>query len=262
MNNNTTIVTGLYNIGRDEWKHPFNRSYSDYFQYFNNILSLNCNLVIFIDEKDLNIVQNLRSYIDPDLNKTKIVLKNFKDLEAYQKFFDKTKQVMCSDFFIKNRWENHTPEMIYPEYNIINFNKLSFLEESIKNNWFNSTYFMWIDAGFWHNKFPKEYRYITYPNDQKIKILDDDKVHFLLLGEYKKLKSYFDPHVNIAGSMFAGKSVPLLNLKNICYEIIDECLNNNSINDDQTIYSYAYDKQPSLFTLKKGNWFENFSFFI
>ena len=79
INMDTTIVTALYDIGRDGWKQPFNRSYSDYFQYFNNILSLNCNLVVYIDEKDLNIVQNLRSYIDSDLNKTKIILKSFKE---------------------------------------------------------------------------------------------------------------------------------------------------------------------------------------
>jgi protein YibB len=259
---NTTLVTGLYDIGRENWNSPFNRSYSNYFKYFENVLSLNSNIVIYIDEKDLEKVIILRSKIDPDLKKTKIILNKFTNLETYKLFYSKTKSVMKSDFFIKNRWDSHTPEMLYPEYNIINFNKLSFLEESIKNNWFHTEYYMWIDAGFQHHNFPEKNRFISYPNSEKIKILEDNKIHFLLLNDYIPLKSYFDPHVNLAGSLFAGKKEPILKFKSICFDIIEEFLNNNSINDDQTIYSYAYERNKDMFNLKKGNWFENFSFFL
>ena len=169
---------------------------------------------------------------------------------------------MNSDFFIKNRWENHTPEMIYPEYNIINFNKVSFLEKSIQDNWFNSEYFIWMDAGFYHSKFPQEYRYKQYPDVNKIKILDDNKIHFLTLTEEIELKSYFDPRVSITGSMFAGKAQPILKLKKLCFETIEEFLNSNAINDDQTIYAFSYMKDPNLFNLQKNDWFQNFYTYI
>jgi protein YibB len=259
---NTTIVTSLYDIGRGKWDNVFRRSHEEYLKYFENVLLLDCNIIIYIDEKDLNTVQIFRSKIDPTFKKTKIVLSPFTKLEAFEKFYLKCNKVMNSDFFIKNRWENHTPEMIYPEYNIINFNKVSFLEKSIQDNWFNSEYFIWMDAGFYHSKFPQEYRYKQYPDVNKIKILDDNKIHFLTLTEEIELKSYFDPRVSITGSMFAGKAQPILKLKKLCFETIEEFLNSNAINDDQTIYAFSYMKDPNLFNLQKNDWFQNFYTYI
>lgn len=259
---NTTIVTSLYDIGRGSWNNIFQRPYEEYLNYFKNILSLDSNIVVFIDKKDLKTIQKLRSIIDPTFKKTKFVLVPFTKLEAFEKFYLKAKNVMQSEFFLQNRWENHTPEMNYPEYNIINFNKVSFLEICIRYNWFNSEYFIWMDAGFYHSKFPREYLFKEYPNTDKIKILDDNKVHFLTLTKEIELKSHFDPRVSITGSMFAGKAEPLLKLKNICFETIEEFLNSNTINDDQTIYAFAHQKNPDIFNLTQGDWFQNFYTYI
>lgn len=259
---NTTLVTALYDIGRGKWGNVFKRTHEEYLEYFQNILSLDSNLIVFIDEKDLNAVELFRSKIDPYFEKTRIITKSFVELEAFQKFYTRCKEVMQSDFFLKNRHESHTPEMNFPEYNIINFNKLSFLEESIKYNWFGSNYFIWIDAGFYHHKFPKEYQFKKYPDTEKIKILDDNKVHFLTLSEQIHLSSYFDPRVSITGSMFAGKGKPLLDLKQLCFNTIKEFLNADAINDDQTVYAFAHQKNPSLFNLKLGDWFQNFYYYI
>jgi protein YibB len=260
---NTTIVTGIYDIGRGSWP-IFNRTYSEYFKYFKNVLSLDCEMVIYIDDKDSNAVKILRSKIDPEFKKTKIVTKSFIELEAYKKFYDKAKEVMNGETFKSKRFESHTPEMIYPEYNIINFNKVSFLKDSIENNFFNSEYYIWLDAGFYHDKFPDSLLYKQYPNHEKIKVLDDNKVHFLSLCDEKdiELSSYYDPRVSITGSMFAGKSKPLLELKDICFSIIEDFLNDDAINDDQTIYAYAYIKNKNIFNLKKGDWFHNIYYYV
>lgn len=259
---NTTIVTSLYDIGRGSWNNLFQRSYQEYFKYFKNILSLDCNMVIYIDEKDYDTVKTLRSEIDPFFKKTKFNINSFINLEAFQRFYLKSKNVMNSSDFLKKRFEHHTPEMVYPEYNIINFNKVSFIEQTIKENLFSSEYFIWMDAGFYHSRFPQEYCLKQYPDPEKIKILDDNKVHFLTLSDQVELSSYLDPRVSITGSMFAGKAEPLLQLKTLCFDVIDEILNANAINDDQTIYAFAYQKNPDLFNLMQGDWFQNFYSFI
>ena len=258
----TTIVTALYDIGRRQWNNQFKRTHEEYLTYFNNILSFDSKMVIYIDEKDIEHVISFRKKIDPDLNKTVINIKKFTELEAYKRFYLKCKEVMNSSVFLQNRPESHTPEMNSPEYNIINFNKVSFLEESILNNKFNSEYFMWIDAGFYHHKFPKQYCFTKYPNPNKIKILDDEKIHFLSLSNEIELSSYLDPRVSIAGSMFAAKKNSLLDFKKLCFETIQDFLNVEVINDDQAIYSYVYKKNPKLFNFYSGNWFENFYEFV
>lgn len=261
---NTTLVTALYDIGRSDWGPLFTRPMETYLRYLENILSLDTNIVIFIDSTYYDYILKIRSRIDPDLTKTRIILKTFEELDTYKQFYYKTKEVMNSDFFKNHLIEPHVPEALYPKYNIINFNKVSFIEEVIDKNYFNSDYFMWIDAGFWHENFPKEYLNNIYPNEEKIKVLDDNKVHFLSLckDEDVVLSSCFDPRVSIAGSMFAGKAEPLLKFKKLCYFVIEQFLNKGAINDDQTIYAFAYKKNKELFNLKQGNWFDNFKFYI
>jgi len=258
----TTLVTALYDIGRSAWNPTFKRPNDQYLRYLSNILSLDSNIVIYVQQKNYENVLNLRKLKDPDLKKTKIVVTRFSELECFQKFYDKTRNVMNSDAFKSRLIESHTPESKYPEYNIINFNKVSFLEQEIKYNTFNSDYFMWIDAGFYHDKFPSEYLNITYPNPEKIKVLDDNKVHFLSMDSQIELDSYFSPKVTIAGSMFAGKAEPLLKLKDLCYSVIEDFLNDNAMNDDQTVYAFAYKKNKELFNLTQGTWFDNFKLYV
>jgi protein YibB len=260
----TTLVTALFDIGRGEWNNIFKRSHEEYLSYFKNILSLNANFVIYIDERDLKTVEDIRKHIDPELSKTKIIVKKFEELEVIKKYLPVMRQVMGSQDFKQRLIESHTPESLYPEYNAINFNKVSFVSEVIEQNYFNSDYFMWIDAGYSHNNFPAELLGKIYPDNEKIKILDDNKVHFLSLCNEKEigLKTYTDPRVSITGSMFAGRSKPLLEFKNICFFIIEEFLKANACNDDQAIYAMAYKFKKDLFNITTGNWFDNIKFYI
>jgi protein YibB len=259
---NTTLVTALYDIGRGNWTPPFNRSHEKYFTYFSNILSLDSYIVIFIDKKDNDRILEIRKQHDPLLKKTHIINYSFEELEAYIRFFDKAKKVMCADFFKSNIEGKDTPEALFPEYNIINFNKVSFVSEAIHKNVFNTEYFMWIDAGFHHDGYPKRCLGLNYPSSSKIEQYVKNTVNFLLLEDNINLRSYFDARVPIAGSMFVGNKQALLELKELCFNVIDEFLINGAINDDQTIYAYAYQKNKNLFSFVRGNWWDNFYFFI
>lgn len=261
---NTTIVTALYDIGRGGWNPPFNRSMNDYLNYFRYVLSLDSNFIIFIEDSLYNKISYIRKEFDPFLFKTKIITRKISDLEVFQKYYATTRTVMSSEVFLRNLREYHTPESIYPEYNLININKVSFLEEAIQLNPFNSDYFMWMDAGFLHGKFPEERMNKVYPDQEKIKILDDNRVHFLCLSKEEDacLDSFFSSRVTLAGSMFAGRKEPLLKFKKICLNVVEEFLAANAMNDDQTIYAYAYAKDKQLFNLYQGDWFENFKIFV
>lgn len=260
----TTIITALYDIGRGSWPPPFNRSVDSYLGYFKNVLSMDANFVIFVEENMKETILKIRREFDPFLFKTKIYCKPLKELEVFQKYYKRTQDVMTSSFFLNNRKESHTPESFSPEYNLINFNKISFVEEVVLNNPFGTDYFMWMDAGFSHGKFPCEIRDLTYPNPEKIKLLDDDKIHFLsLCGEHEmELDSYFSPRVTLAGSMFAGKAKSLLKFKQVCFSVIEEFLDHGAMNDDQTIYAFAYMRNKNLFNLYRDNWFGNFKIFV
>ena len=48
----------------------------------------------------------------------------------------------------------------------------------------------------------------------------------------------------------------------MCFYVIDNFLNNKTINDDQTVYAYAYKENKNLFNLTKGNWFDNIYYYV
>lgn len=259
--NNTTLVTALYDIGREQYT-AYPRSIDTYLRHMDNILSFNSNLVIFCDKELHDKILDIRKQYDKDLSKTIIINKSFKELECYKLFYEKVKTVMKSEHFLQHN--EGSIESIYPEYNIINFNKISFVCEAIETNPFKSQYFFWVDAGFYHDNFPKELREIQFPNKEKEILLNDNKVHFLSLcsEQYIPLESMFSSRVSIAGSMFAGKAKPLLWFKNEVYNTINDFINNNAINDDQTIYAFVYSKNKELFNISYGNWFHNIYIFV
>ena len=52
--NNTTLVTGLWDIKRSELNEGWNRSFEDhYIRKFIDLLKLDCNLIIFGDKDGL-----------------------------------------------------------------------------------------------------------------------------------------------------------------------------------------------------------------
>ena len=70
---NTTIVTAIFDIGRDEWDN-FTMSYHTYLMWMRNILFLDTNMVIYTEEKFKKQIIDFRKEVDPTLEKTIIVI--------------------------------------------------------------------------------------------------------------------------------------------------------------------------------------------
>ena len=124
------IITALYDIGRSEWK-DFSMSYQTYLAWMENTLKLKCEMVIFTQPKFEEQVREMRSSADPDNKITKYVINEIEDLEAYKKWNGPLTELMSSESFKEKRHWDHVPEMNYPLYNIIMFNKVFFLKEAL-----------------------------------------------------------------------------------------------------------------------------------
>ena len=79
----SVIVTALFDIGRDKWSN-YNQSYNTYLFWMDNILNVDSDFIIYTEEKFLDRVLESRKKIDKDLKRTKIILKNFEDLDSYK----------------------------------------------------------------------------------------------------------------------------------------------------------------------------------
>ena len=88
MIKDVTLVTALFDIGRDKWEN-YHLSYETYLNWFNNILKYDNNFVIFTEKKFKDRIINFRKKIDPELKKTIIIESELENLESHKKYYQK-----------------------------------------------------------------------------------------------------------------------------------------------------------------------------
>jgi len=254
---NVTFSTAYYDIDRGKWA-DYTRTTDTYFQYFNNVKQINCNLVIYCEEPNYERIKNFVS----DRDNVKIIVRPFNHLDFYIKFFDKIKNLMSSEEYIKRVKQNcptpHVPEYIYPEYNIINFNKVAFVKESFK--YFDAQYHGWIDFGFGHNK---DYVKYTLSSDFLEKATQNSKVFMRSFktpqpDQLFNFKEYWHNDPAIHGSCFLGTNKSINKMYSLMENAIEISISNGCIDDDQTQYAMTYLLDPNNFNLISGNWFTHF----
>jgi hypothetical protein len=262
--NNPVIVMALYDIGRENWNN-FRMSYHTYGFWMRNTLSLDCNIVVYTESKFIDELTNYRREFDPNLEKTIFVVNELTDLPVYQKYHDSLSSLMFSDNFKSKVSFPDVPEMCQPLYNIIMFNKVFFLKDTIEKKYFNNDMVIWADAGGLRDDI-NLYRNNKWPNISKIKSLDPNKITFFSHNQdfsvnNKEFHSLSQIR-NIQGTAFLLPSHLIDNLLDLVVETIDESINGGYIGSDEKIFDICYTKQKNLFHLIKSDWREYFNILL
>ena len=262
--NNPVIVMALYDIGRENWNN-FRMSYHTYGWWMRNTLSLDSNIVIYTEPKFVNELTNYRKEFDPNLEKTIFVETELSDLPTYQKYYDSLSNLMFSDNFKSKVSFPDVPEMCQPLYNIIMFNKVFFLKDTIEKKYFNNDMVIWADAGGLRGDV-NSYKNNKWPNISKIKSLDPDKITFFSHNQDftindKEFHSLSQIR-NIQGTSFLLPSHLIDGLLNLVVETIDESIDGGYIGSDEKIFDIFYTKQKNLFHLIKSDWREYFNILL
>ena len=252
LNYTNTFATAFYDIGRGKWG-SYKRTVDDYMTYFANTVSkIQANLVIYCDESNKDRISSIR----PEGKNTRIVVVPFEETEMYRIYHARIDAVMKSQSFRSKIVHRDIPEMLYPEYNIVNFNKISFVVDSKK--YFDTSIYGWIDYGFGHGK-------VDVSSDLSFceAVTRDDKVYMgcirvpfddMLYHPW----SYFSNEIFITGSAFIGTKKSIVRFKALFDEVLDTSLELGMVDDDQTLYNMMYLKDKTLFNLKQGTWFNQF----
>jgi protein YibB len=265
FNTNCTIVTGLFDVDRHLWSN-YVRSWEEYLRYFKNMLSLKCSMYIYVQEKTIDFVKQERLKIDPELKYTKIVQIEIPDLPAY-KYFERIKEIMYDPNFRNGLVLPDVPEVCSPYYSVVIHSKVPIVCEVIKENLFKSNYFMWVDAGICHQHFPETLLNAYYPNDEKIKILDDNRIRLLCrsLPEQRdlNLEWFFKSHTNRFGAgCIPGTSEAFNWFDEKCTEVLERALNKNLIDCEQSVFAIVYLENKDKIEAYQADWYDNFLRFI
>ena len=147
--------------------------------------------------------------------------------------------------------------------------KCKFLEEVVKNNYFNTKCFYWVDIGYFKNrklgKLAKNY--INWPSINKC--LKDPRVIFNQMRKFYSKEIIFFKRLNInyyrifirkynvGGNIFGGQAEYIKNFSNIYYNTIKLFAKNKMfIGKDQNLFAYVALLNPKLVKLvySRKNW--------
>lgn len=256
--NNVTLVSALYYIGRDKWKHSgFGLGNDRYKWWIPNIMSLNTRLIIFTDDHYYDYLIDIRKKYDPELKDTRIIKIPLSELEIYQKYYNKISVLMNSPQFKSEIMYQGVAEMLYPLYNVIMFNKINFIKLASELNPFNSTHFYWTDVGAFRKEI-EHYENIVWPNNGQY---FNDKVNFFSHPGWEYVienqKWYFMSQSRVVqGGYFIVPNEKVNFLKEKVDETIEEILTANYIGSDEKIFDLICKRYPENFDLIKSTWFE------
>ena len=235
---NITLVTAFYNI---ESKHSFN----EYLEWINNILKINRSMVFYTEKSTYKKIKKMRS---KELKKKTIWIEyNMKDFYSYKHYLKEFKETYNLD--IEKSYHSVPLYLIWAE-------KCKFLENAIIKNYFNSTCFYWVDAGYFRNSKTIN-SYLNWPSSKKC--FEDPRVIFNALrnsskSEIEELRNFnINTHIefqrkdNVGGGMFGGKSKFINKFVNLYYNTIELFVKKKIfIGKDQNLFAYISYLHPEI----------------
>lgn len=263
---NVTLVTALLEIGRSNWTF-YGRSLDRYQEYFSVLLQLDMDMIIYVTSQHYDIVKKARTNIGL-WNRTKVYVITLKDLPLY-KYLNTMRQIIDNERMEggwKDNWDlvmKKHPESSSPEYDLVVNSKPYFLYNATIENIFNSSSFVWLDAGYCHGQkicFPKYFKWNPTIKKEKISMIkltpDNDKIE-----DYTIDKLYRKDWAGISGGFIGGDLISLKKFYHYHFQKMLELLHNNYVDDDQTVIILLIKEMPELFHLEYGDWFDAFKLF-
>ncbi|VDN60698.1 unnamed protein product, partial [Dracunculus medinensis] len=261
-----TLVTALLDIGRGNW-WEYRRTIENYYQYLDNILHLNVDLVIFLDDKSADYIYKRRRGLGFE-QKTKIIPISFYELPFYA-YIHKAEEIIKREqqgIFWDSNWDEtmkHHPEGKSAIYNILVNSKPYFLYKISIENPFSARFMVWLDAGYGHGNrsiFPKNYEWKPKFLPNKISLIQVTPPHDKI-SRYTMADLYRKNWAVLSGGFIAGDIYALNRFYAYYYRVFAEMINQNRIDDDQTTMVLLVQQHPQLFNIVHGDWFDAFKLF-
>lgn len=250
-----TFVTALYDIDRENLGDG--RTFDQYLSWFKDTLKIESPMVIYVDQSLETFVKECRGDLP-----TKIISQSLEKIPYYY-LKDDIDAILKSETFKSKIGAPFRFECKSSLYNIVIFSKFKWVKEVVKNNYFNSEYFMWMDAGLSRFFYDID---MDYPSNEAINSLLEckDKVVIQKFMSYypdlvyseKCTKEYFwDARTWIMAGLWGGGSNILSHFCDMVDDVlINQMIKNEVINNEQNVMAYLYKNNPDMFIA-----FENYA---
>lgn len=252
-----TLVTGLWNLGRDKLKEGWSRSFEHYLSKFEELLKVEHNLIIFGDTELQDFVNTRRR-----TENTQFFLRSlewFKNNDYYNLIQDiRVKE----DWLNQSGWLKDSTQATLEMYNPLVMSKVFLLNDAKILDKFNSTHMYWVDAGlantvhpgyFTHDKvvdkiaqLTKKLLFICFPYDGTV------EVHGFKYDALCKEANAKTDMVARAG-FFGGSVDYITDFNGLYYSHLLNTLRDGLMGTEESIFTVLTYKYPEIFEYTKIN---------
>ena len=259
-----TLVTGLWNIKRDGLSEGWSRSFQHYLDKFEQLLSVDNNLIIFGDsELEPFIWERRRKENTMFISRSQEWFKN--------EFFNKIQEIRQKPEWLSQAgWLPESTQARLEMYNPLVMSKVFMLNDAKIMDPFNSDLMFWIDAGltntvhpgyFTHDKvlekLPKyinKFTFVCFPYEASTEIhgFNFDRMN-QIVGQKVDMVA--------RGGFFGGPKNMISDINGIYYNLLSSTLNNGLMGTEESIFSIMCYKHADLidyFTIESNGLFGKF----
>lgn len=243
-----TIVTGLWDIKRNELTGGWARSYDHYLEKFSQLLEVDCNMIIFGDGELEKFVFSKRS---PE--NTQFIVRNL--LWFKGEFYDKIQEIRTNpNWYNLSGWLKDSTQAKLEMYNPLVMSKMFLLHDAVILDKFNSQKLFWLDAGiantvnmgyFTHDKVLDKienlfnrFTFIAFPYeaDREIHGFDIDSMTEIVGQRVNKV---------CRGGFFGGSKMMIREMNTLYYDLMRTTLNNGLMGTEESLFSIMTYTNPT-----------------
>jgi hypothetical protein len=247
---NITLVTGIWDIGRDSLTEGWSRPYQHYLDKFDKILDIDENLIIFGDESLRDVVFKKRNP-----SNTQFIVRPLSWF-TNSEFFPLIQKIRNNpDWFNQTGWLKDSTQAKLENYNPLVMSKVFLLHDAKIMDQFDSEFLFWIDGGltntvhpgyFTHDKvLDKLLKYISKFSFVCFPYAAENEIHGF---EYNKLNSIAGDKVGkvARGGFFGGPKNTITEINGIYYSLLRNTLEEGFMGTEESIFSIMCYKHPEL----------------
>ena len=250
-NNDITLVTGLWDIGR------VGRDFNHYIEHFKNFLDIPMKMFIYVPKELEYLVWEKRSRENTHVRIFE--LSDIKD-NLYAPFWDKTQEIRTSLEWLnqtgEHGWLPNSPQASNEWYNPIVQSKMFMLHDAKVMNVFDTNYFLWLDAGISNTVYEKYFTdnkcldkitpylntflFLSYPYEA------NNEIHGF---DFKAINKYARETVKYVcrGGLFGGHKDFISQANGTYYTLLQDTLNSGYMGTEESIFSIMAHLEPHIY---------------
>lgn len=247
----TTIVTGLWNIKRDQCKGVFARPFEHYLEKFDELLKTEAPMVIFTESSLIPFIESRRSY-----ENTRVYVKEVEEIRQWFEFYDKVQQIRTSPEWLAGAsWLPESTQATLEMYNPIVMSKMFLLNDAQVFNPFATDYFLWVDAGitntvhwgyFTHDKvidkidqYLNKFLFVCFP-------YENHEIHGFPESAMRDYANVDKIQYVARAGVFGGHKSVIPKVNEVYYSLLSDSIGKGLMGTEESIFTIIAHKYPEL----------------